>query len=63
MSREFLMKTPGKSNYVIQYALSVVTHDIPALPKNVRESVKNAISERLTADPVGLGKPLRYSPK
>jgi mRNA interferase RelE/StbE len=45
----------------IEYLDSVVSEDIPALPKTIRERIKRAIESRLTADPVGLGKPLRYS--
>ncbi|MDR2428202.1 MAG: type II toxin-antitoxin system RelE/ParE family toxin [Candidatus Margulisbacteria bacterium] len=47
--------------YTIQYADSVVREDIPALPKKQKLQIKRAIEERLAADPVGLGKPLRYS--
>jgi mRNA interferase RelE/StbE len=39
----------------------VVEEDIPALPKTMKLRIKNAIETRLAADPVGLGKPLRYS--
>ncbi len=54
------MTKPG-AEFRIQYLESVVTEDIPALPKTIRELVKRAIETRLTVDPVGLGKPLRYS--
>ena len=47
--------------YTIVYADSVVRRDIPALPKKQKLQIKRAIEERLTADPIGLGKPLRYS--
>ena len=47
--------------YHIFYADSVVMEDIPALPVRNKEQIKRAIEERLTVDPVGLGKPLRYS--
>lgn len=47
--------------YKIEYLDTVVSEDIPALPKTMRERIKRAIESRLTADPVGLGKPLRYS--
>ena len=39
----------------------VVKEDISNLPKSGREQIKRAIESRLTTDPVGLGKPLRYS--
>lgn len=48
-------------NYKIIYLDWVVQEDIPELPKTMRERIKKAIESRLTSDPVGLGKPLRYS--
>jgi mRNA interferase RelE/StbE len=47
--------------YSILYADNVARQDIPALPKKQKAQIKRAIEERLTVDPVGLGKPLRYS--
>ena len=47
--------------YSIHYLEKVVADDIPKLPKSVRLVVKSAIEQRLTVDPVALGKPLRYS--
>lgn len=47
--------------FSIEYLDTVVEEDIPALPKTMRERIKRAIETRLAADPVGLGKPLRYS--
>ena len=56
------MTKPGnEQNYQIEYLDRVVEDDIPVLPKSVRETIKKAIETRLTADPIGLGKPLRYS--
>ena len=54
------MKKHG-SNYSIDYLDNVVELDIPKLPKTIRVRIKKAIETRLTVDPVGLGKPLRYS--
>ena len=51
----------GSSSYSVTYLDRVVDEDIPALPKKMRELIKRAIESRLTADPIGLGKPLRYS--
>jgi addiction module RelE/StbE family toxin len=48
-------------SFVIEYLPSVVEEDIPALPKTIKAQIKKAIETRLTADPIGLGKPLRYS--
>jgi mRNA interferase RelE/StbE len=44
-------------NYKIKYLASVTEEDIPNLPKTA------AIIERLVVDPIGFGKPLRYSLK
>ena len=55
------MKKPGSKPFTIEYLDSVVEEDIPALPKTMRERIRQAIETRLTADPIGLGKPLRYS--
>jgi addiction module RelE/StbE family toxin len=52
---------PGNKNYQINYLASVVSDDIPLLPKRMRNSIKKAIEERLMIDPIGFGKPLRYS--
>ncbi len=55
------MKKHGSKPYTIEYLDSVVEEEIPALPKTIKNRIKQAIETRLTADPVGLGKPLRYS--
>ncbi len=55
------MKKPGNDAYQIEYLDTVVDKDIPALPKTARDRIKRAIETRLTMDPFGLGKPLRYS--
>lgn len=57
------MTKPGSDLYRIEYLESVVDEDIPRLPKSVRNLIKRAIEERLAIDPIGLGKPLRYSLK
>lgn len=54
---------PGNKLYKIEYLDSVVKKDIPALPKTIKATIKKAIEERLMHDPVGFGKPLRYSLK
>lgn len=54
---------PGSKTYSIEYVEEVVKKDIPALPKSVRLTIKKAIEERLMVDPIGFGKPLRYSLK
>lgn len=53
--------THGNKTYQVEYLTSVTKEDIPALPKRIKASIKKAIEERLMIDPVGFGKPLRYS--
>ena len=57
------MKMPGSDRYTIAYLQSVVKDDIKALPKTIKIAVKKAVETRLAIDPVGFGKPLRYSLK
>jgi len=54
---------PGSKAYHIDYLIAVVKEDIPQLPLSARRMIKKAIEERLAVDPVGFGKPLRYSLK
>lgn len=49
------------SAFRIKYIDTVVEEDIPNLPKTMKVRIKRAIETRLIMDPVGLGKPLRYS--
>lgn len=49
--------------YKIEYLDNVVQNDIPSLPKKAKVQIKKAIEERLTLNPVELGKPLRHSLK
>lgn len=55
--------TPGNKNYIVEYLQTVVKEDIPALPKTMKKTIKKAIEEKLMIDPIGFGKPLRYSLK
>jgi len=55
------MTKPGNKLFEVEYLESVVEEDILALPKTMRSRIKTAIETRLTVDPIGLGKPLRYS--
>jgi mRNA interferase RelE/StbE len=55
------MIKPGNNSFVIEYLDTVIKKDIPKLPKTIKLRIKNAIETRLTVDPIGLGKPLRYS--
>lgn len=54
---------PGNKLYQVEYLAPVVKEDIPALPKSIKATIKKAIEERLMVDPIGFGKPLRYSLK
>lgn len=51
------------SIYTIEYLPEVVNKDIPKLNASAKKLIKRAIEERLTADPVSYGKPLRHSLK
>jgi addiction module RelE/StbE family toxin len=53
----------GSELFGIEYLSSVIKEDIPALPKAIRSTIKKAIEERLSVDPIAFGKPLRYSLK
>lgn len=53
----------GSKDYTIEYLDSVVKEDIPRLTSSLRSTIKRAIEERLMIDPIGFGKPLRYSLK
>lgn len=55
------MTKPGNKSYKIEYLENVAKEDIPSLPKTMRETIKRAIETRLSVEPIGLGKPLRYS--
>ena len=54
---------PGNKLYQIEYLNSVIKEDIPRLTKTIKQAIKNAIENRLMTDPIGFGKPLRYSLK
>ena len=49
--------------YAIEYLTSVVKSDIPKLSSPIKKRIKKAIEEKLEQDPIGFGKPLRYSLK
>jgi mRNA interferase RelE/StbE len=55
------MKKPGSDVFRIEYTPDVVKIDIPRIPKRERDLIRRAIESRLTIDPLGYGKPLRYS--
>ena len=47
--------------YTIEFEDRVIKEDIPTIPMPYKEQIKTAIRERLTKEPIKLGKPLRYS--
>jgi len=47
--------------YLIKFEQRVIDEDLPSIPMPYKEQIKKAIRERLTEEPVKLGKPLRYS--
>ncbi len=51
------------NNYSVEYLQVVPKDDIPNLPSSTRKQIKKAIEERPMIDPIGFGKPLRYSLK
>lgn len=57
------MNKHGNSSYIIKYLPIVVEEHIPELSSTAKVRIKKAIEERLTIDPLGFGKPLRYSLK
>ena len=47
--------------YKIEFEDRVIKEDIPTIPMPYKEQIKKAIRERLSVEPVKLGKPLKYS--
>lgn len=62
-TQEWRIKMHGNNRYTIEYDKTVIKFDIPALSVVIKESIKRAIEERLTVDPVIFGKPLQYNLK
>ena len=57
------MLMSGNKLYQIDYLESVVDDDMPNLSTSAKKLIQKAIEERLMVDPIGFGKPLRYSLK
>lgn len=51
----------GSKFYQVEYLESVIKDDLPTLSTSAKNLIKKAIEERLMVDPIGFGKPLRYS--
>ncbi len=47
--------------YKIRYLDEVIYKHIPQLSSTAKALIKRAVEERLVVDPIGFGKPLRYS--
>ncbi len=48
-------------SYIVRYVDSVLSDDLPSLPKSAKDIIKRAIEARLTTAPQQYGKPLRYA--
>lgn len=53
----------GSKFYRVDYLESVIEDDLPTLSTTAKNLIKKAIEERIMVDPIGFGKPLRYSLK
>lgn len=49
--------------YKLIYHPDIQKYDLPGIPKNIRESMRKAIEERLLFNPFLFGEPLRQSLK
>lgn len=49
--------------YKLIYHPDILKYDLPKIPKNIKESIRKAIEERLLNDPIHYGWPLRQSLK
>jgi mRNA interferase RelE/StbE len=49
--------------YQVRYLEEVIRKHIPSLSSSAKTLIQKAIEERLMVDPIGFGKPLRYSLK
>src|SRR3989338_7585860 len=49
--------------YKLVYHPDILKYDLPKIPKNIKETIRKAIEERLLFDPVIFGQPLRQSLK
>ena len=49
--------------FKVIYLPEVVTKQIPKLSKDAKKRIKKAIEQKLSINPIGFGKPLKYSLK
>lgn len=50
-------------SFKLIYHPDIVKYDLPKIPKNIQETIRKAIEQRLSSDPVIFGQPLRQSLK
>ena len=58
--KKITIKFGNNMAYIIEFDERVIKEDIPVIPMPYKEQIKTAIRERLTKEPIKLGKPLRY---
>lgn len=56
------MKNSGNKVYKIVYSKNA-QEDLPEIAKSIQKTIRNAINERLTKDPIVFGKPLSHNLK
>ena len=49
--------------YKLLYHPDVLKHDLPKIPRNIKEAIRRAIETRLAEEPFMVGEPLRQSLK
>jgi len=49
--------------YKLIYHPDIIKHDLPRIPRNIKDIIRRAIEERLATEPVLYGEPLRQSLK
>ncbi|MFU7500953.1 MULTISPECIES: type II toxin-antitoxin system RelE family toxin [unclassified Candidatus Tisiphia] len=59
----FIFKSNSPNHSSICYLEEVINKHIPSLSTKAKALIKKVIEERLMIDPIGFGKPLRYSLK
>ena len=56
-----MTKTMYGSKYHIEFLKEVVHKHMQNMPSPIKERIRHVIEDRLTVNPMELGKPLRYS--
>jgi mRNA interferase RelE/StbE len=50
-------------SYKLIYHPDIIKHDLPGIPRNIRDIIRRAIEDRLAVEPLLYGEPLRQSLK